>query len=102
MTVIADAHLAADRNRDLQLQEVWQTQAEMPQCPNGLMTSARKCRHCNVRRESSVSSNECAYHLAYPNCPNQVQCPAMPIAIATLYRNVNAIWLANLGSRRIS
>ena len=95
--IIAQAHAAAAKNRAQLLATGWKWagQAAAPtQCPKGPndICHARKCIHCNC----AGGNPRCPPPPApppppgtYAGCPNQVQCQAMPTAIATLFNNAN-------------
>lgn len=96
--IIAETHAAAAKNREQQLTEwLWEGGASVapPQCPDGPndICHARKCRHCGCAGHAHLCPPPRAPPPppgSYAGCPNQVQCGAMPTAIATLFRNQNA------------
>jgi hypothetical protein len=102
--LIAQAHAAAAKNRaELLGTYTWAPDAGAgaTQCPDGPndVCHARKCIHCGCHGGSPRCPPPTAPPSSpqvYPGCPNQVQCSAMPTAIATLSSNTNATAVAGV------
>jgi hypothetical protein len=98
--LIAESHAAAALNRAKLLDRwTWDPHPALVPCPAGPsdVCHARNCIHCGCVAHAPPCPPPPSPPLPpqiYANCPNQVQCTAMPTAIATLFTNTNATAVA--------
>jgi hypothetical protein len=103
--LIAQTHVAAAKNRaELLGKYTWAPDAvPVTQCPDGPndICHARKCIHCGCHGGAArcpPANPPPSSPQIYAGCPNQVQCGAMPTAIATLFSNRNTTAVAGANS----